>query len=479
MVIMINNYLKEVYILKFLGVYAENFQSYTRPTTIPFSAGKNLLKGGNDKGKTVLSNMIKVFAGIYKPFDYRGLINKNASKATVAIFTDERTIVTAHITPTSILYQLINWQGTIVFKQWDSWSVEIARYLGLISVEGENICLNLTSTKIAPFINTTDSLNTRIVESISTIPQIDNKLKNLEEGLQVAKQTKKESEKMANYYSIMRRDNRKPVAQLTELVNSLKNYKDFVSMLDSVLSVLINKLLSHKYQKVLSSVDSLKNIVTVTSLLDDYTSVQQIQPIVEQFSDVKEKKSKYNLLIESIKTMDNMQSVLQDYISSKCIQDTINLNSIEQVLSLVKEYNSLNNQTNIISQYSNEVDKYKKQGLQVYSCKQMLGILNDYVNLQIIQRELRLCKGKYHTALVSLVQDILQDYLIMLHSEKVNQNMKVINDVYSILTSYKDILDIKTELNNIQERRKEFNVCPLCHQELNLNHKHIPSEEVY
>lgn len=177
--------------MRILGIYLENVQTYTTPTLIPLSETKTIVSGGNDKGKSVLKKALGVFADVYSHDDYYGLINYNAEQATIGLFLSNRTVLMAYLIGSSVQYALYNWQLDICLKQWSMYSPEIARYLGWITIPEEELCINLAESNVNVLVNTSGSTNTEIINSISTIPEIELRLANLKNALEESKEVNK------------------------------------------------------------------------------------------------------------------------------------------------------------------------------------------------------------------------------------------------------------------------------------------------
>lgn len=177
--------------MRILGIYLENVQTYTKPTLIPLSETKTIISGGNDKGKSVLKKALGVFADVYSHDDYYGLINYNAENATIGLFLSNRTVLMAYLAGNSVQYALYNWQLDICLKYWHMYSPEIAKYLGWITIPEEELCINLAESNVNVLVNTSSLTNTEIINSISTIPEIELRLNNLRTALEESKEANK------------------------------------------------------------------------------------------------------------------------------------------------------------------------------------------------------------------------------------------------------------------------------------------------
>ena len=428
--------------MKILGIYLENIQTYTQPTIIPFSCNKTIINGGNDKGKSVIKKALGMFAGIYNKGDFEGLINYNSDFGIIGIFLSNRTYLTVRFNKQQQEFFLLTWQMDLILKQWSEFSDDIPRYLGWVSVSGEELCINLAESNINVLVNTSPTTNTQIIQAISKVPDIDNRLSNLGEALIEAKDVGKQ-------ISIEKRT--------IENTSNMTMYN-------------VDGLTYHfqSYEKLFNELNNLEKMIELFYYMCDLREIilkysrNNLKLVQYICYDLRKliviHKAKYNLdniinTVGTIKEIDRLYNLIKRiYKAKKLEEETNKIKNIIILYELKANYDRKNKLCYLCTMIQQITDKIK--------------LIDDIFNLfNLYKTYINIVHRHYSIKQYFLFFDILQLNNIVFYSNLRNK-INIFIQRLEVLKMKIDLYSIFTKIYYVQEKKREFKVCPLCGRNL-------------
>lgn len=291
----------------------ENFQGYRGKYKIPL-ARKNIIFGNNDSGKSTIRKAFEVFSYKHTNSENISLINQNCTTSTIVIAT-EKFYVKAFLDKRSTTYYLYDVDMNLI-GSWSSFCSELSDALGIVS-NSEVIINALSNKKI--FIDTSPTTNTEFLQSLYQLPDIEEKISNIQQGIAELTVEYNKVVDRANSLANTFRDIKYPVEKLENLIDEV----ELIYKKESALERISNYLYSIQYIKQTENITKdlynyfTLNILTQKTLMDKIIYYYNILYIINLTVYVRLAKKELIKIISLYMTANNLQLILHQQIKMR------------------------------------------------------------------------------------------------------------------------------------------------------------------